>query len=379
MAGYASRKCTAVATHDPLMAKVLVLATGQTRMAIVTTDLISFDSPWLRAEVAGKLGIPLLLLSSSHTHSGPAFRSSGESPSPVWTETERRVFGAIQEAAGSMFPARLSAGGGTIQIGYNRLQPDDAGRSRALWTNPGAVPYGPVDPRFQLLRVDEASGAARALLVMYACHAVVLGPSNCSYSADYPGVLQARVEAEMKGTQCMFVQGGTGDINPIQQGHTGTEEDFKTVARVGGLLAGEVLRAARRIAPGRPLEYPIQSISETLEFGHRWGGDRRFRTGITTVLINREIAIAAVPGEPMHRLQTAWKTRAEVPHPLFFGYTCSTAGDWPGYIPDLRTAAHGGYGAESEIEIGAGETIIERHLKNLYTLLGMWRDKPGPL
>lgn len=377
MAGYASRKCLAAAAHDPLYAKVLVLATGQTRMAIVTTDLLSFDSPWLRTEVADKLGIPLLLLSASHTHSGPALRPSD--PSPARTELEQRVFGAVKEAAGAMFPARLSVGGGEMQIGYNRLQPDASGRSRALWTNPGAVPYGPVDPRFQLLRVEDRGGAPRALVVLYACHAVVLGPSNCSYSADYPGVLQARVEAELKSTQCMFVQGGAGDINPTLQGHTGTADDFQTVARVGELMSAAVIREARRMEPGRALGHPIQSTTEVLEFGHRWGGDRRFRVGIATVLIDRAIAIAAVPGEPMHRLQTAWKARAEVPHALFFGYTCSTAGDWPGYIPDLRTAAHGGYGAESEIEIGAGETIVEHHLKNLYGLLGMWRDKPGPL
>jgi hypothetical protein len=265
-----------------------------------------------------------------------------------------------------------------MQIGYNRLQPDESGRSRALWTNPNAVPSGPVDPRFQLVRVEDRSGAARALLVLYACHAVCLGPSNCYYSADWPGVLQARVEAEMKGTQCMFVQGGAGDVNPTLQGHTGTAEDFKSAERAGAAISAEVIRAARNVQPGRPVEFPIQWKCEVLDFGHRWGADRRFRVGITTVLINREFAIAAVPGEPMHRLQTAWKSRAEVPHPLFFGYTCSTDGDWPGYIPDLRTAAHGGYGAESDIEIGAGEAIMERHLKNLYGLLGMWREKPGP-
>ena len=101
--------------------------------------------------------------------------------------------------------------------------------------------------------------------------------------------------------------------------------------------------------------------------------------GITTVLINREIAIAAVPGEPLHKLQTTWKTQADVPHPLFYGYTYSSGGVWPGYIPDLKSAAYGGYGADvsTRIEVGAGETIMQRHLINLYRLLGMWRGQPG--
>ena len=52
---------------------------------------------------------------------------------------------------------------------------------------------------------------------------------------------------------------------------------------------------------------------------------------------------------------------------------------WPGYLPDIRSAAYGGYGADAStrIEIGAGETIMQHHLINLYRLREMWLDKPG--
>ena len=83
----------------------------------------------------------------------------------------------------------------------------------------------------------------------------------------------------------------------------------------------------------------------------------------------------------MHRLQTFWKKHAgqDVPYPLFYGYTYSAGGMWPSYIPDVRSAAYGGYGADvnTEVDIGAGETIMQHHLINLYRLLGMWKDKPG--
>ena len=71
--------------------------------------------------------------------------------------------------------------------------------------------------------------------------------------------------------------------------------------------------------------------------------------------------------------------RADVAHPLFYGYTFSSGGTWAGYIPDLRSAAYGGYGADAStrIEVGAGEKIILRHLTLLYELLGMWLGKPG--
>lgn len=41
----------------------------------------------------------------------------------------------------------------------------------------------------------------------------------------------------------------------------------------------------------------------------------------------------------------------------------------------------GGYGADTDekiIEVGAGESIVNRHLENFYKLNGLMRDKPGP-
>jgi hypothetical protein len=277
-----------------------------------------------------------------------------------------------------MFPARLGIGRGSLQLGYNRLLKRDDGRSRALFDNLDRVPYGPVDPEFTLLRIDDESGSSRALLVHYATHPVVLGPTNCKYSADFPGVMQAKVESEMKGVQAMFVQGGAGDINPLFQGRTGDEQkDFSLVHKLGELLANAVLRT--EIKPAGPVKHPIKSSSQVLKLNDRWENEKSLEVGITTVLINREIAIAAVPGEPMHRLQTFWKTNADVPYPLFYGYTYSSGGVWPGYIPDVRTAAYGGYGADvsTRVEVGAGERIMQKHLINLYGLLEMWRDQPG--
>ena len=217
MYGYEKRTCgPSNGTHDPLFAKELVLRTGDSRMAIVTLDLGVFMSDRLRMDVAARLGIPVLLLAASHTHSGPEFliEETGTATlegAPYLAEVERKIFSAVADASKAMLPARLSVGRGSLQLGYNRLLPREDGRSRALFDNLERVPYGPVDPQVVVLRVeDAASGAARALIVHYACHSVVLGPTNCKYSADWPGAMQAKVEAEMPDTQCMFVQGGAG-------------------------------------------------------------------------------------------------------------------------------------------------------------------------
>jgi hypothetical protein len=387
MYGYANRKCgPSSGTHDPLMAKVLVLESGGTRVALVTADVGSLVTDTLRRDVASRLGIPTLLLAASHTHSAPSFLPFGSAPATseegraYLTEIERSIFDAIAEATRAMFPARLGVGRGSLQLGYNRLLLRDDGRARALFDNLERVPYGPVDPEVVVLRVDDASGTPRALLVHYAMHAVVLGPTNCKFSADFPGVVQAEVERALAGTQVMFVQGGAGDINPLFQGRSGNEDaDFAQVAKIGHLLAGEVLRANARVTPLAPVAEPIAVKSEVLTFAERWDAGKTMEVGISTILVGREVAIAAVPGEPMHRLQRLWKEQADVPVPLFWGYTYSAGGTWPGYIPDIRSAAYGGYGADAStrIEVGGGEQIMLRHLTHLYDLRGMWKDAPG--
>ena len=387
MYGYANRKCgPATGTHDPLMAKVLVLESGGTRMAVVTMDLGSMVSDTLRQDVASKLGIPIVLLAASHTHSAPAFLPFGSAPATnaaaiaYRAELEGKIFQAIADALKTMAPVTLKVGRSSLQLGYNRLLPRDDGRTRALFDNLERVPYGPVDPELVVLRVDGAHGQPRAVLVHYATHPVVLGPTNCQYSADYPGVMQAAAEAVIPGAQVMFVQGGAGDIIPIFMARSGDQtKDFGVVQTMGTLLAEEVVRANRSATPVPASAEGITATSEVVTLKDRWDAAQSLDVGITTVLIDHSVAIAAWPGEVMHRLQQDWKSRAEVPVALFYGYTFSAGGTWAGYVPDLRSAAHGGYGADAStrVEVGAGERLLERHLIHLYGLLGKWREKQG--
>jgi hypothetical protein len=344
-------------------------------------------------ELRQTFGLDAVLLSATHTHSAPQFVPSSSAPTPqrgamsdggavYLAELERKITDAVRRASAAMFRARLHTGRGEIALGYNRLLPREHGRSRALFDNLERRPLGPLDSEFQVLEVRDEADTPRAVLVHYGVHSVVLGPTNCKYSADYPGAMQAVIEKAIPGVQAMFIQGGAGDVNPVFQGRTGREEeDFALVARMGELLAAEVLksRATLRAIPAPSL--PIRARSDLLTFADRWDSARRHELGIATVSIGREIAIATLPGEPLHRLQTRWKHEADAAFPLLYGYTYAAGGVWAGYLPDIRSAAQGGYGADStstRVEIGAAERLIERHLVHLYDLLGMWRAAPGP-
>lgn len=394
MYGYANRKCgPANGVHDPLMAKALVLESGPVRVAIVSMDLGSFVSPRLVTDLRQRYGLEAVLLAASHTHSAPQFLPSSSAPTSqqgapanaaatYFAELEEKIAALVGRAATSLFPARLATGRTEIALGYNRLLPREHGRSRALFDNLERRPLGPIDSEVRLLEVRDAAGAPRAILAHYGVHPVVLGPTNCKYSADFPGTMQAAIERAVPGVQAMFIQGGAGDVNPIFQGRTGQEkEDFALVARLGELLAAEVIkaRAGLRAVPAPSL--PIRAAGEVVTVVDRWDAARRHEIGISTVAIGRQVAIAAVPGEPLHRLAVRWKQEAEAEFPLFYGYTYSSGGVWPGYLPDIRSAAQGGYGADStstRVEVGVGERLLDRLLIQLYGLRGMWREAPGP-
>jgi neutral ceramidase len=384
MYGYANRRCgDAAAIHDRLYAKVLYLEAGTDRMAIVTMDLGSMEAPNLFQRVTDELHIPLLLLAPSHTHSAPRFLPSlrsSDSPTPYLNELEQKLFTAIREASRDLFEAKLSVAKGSIQLGYNRLLMRENGRARALFDNLQRVPYGPVDPEFVLLQVSDLIDEPRALLMQYAAHPVVLGSTSCVYSADYPGVLQARVESAMPGVQAMFVQGAAGCTNPLFQGRTGDQDkDLETMTTMGELLADEVLRTTPKLAPLPTEPASIAYRTRSVRFPDRWDPTEHVSVGISTVFINNQIAIATVPGEPFLEMQTRWKQEADAPVPLFFGYTQTTPDRWPGYIPDIRSAAYGGYGADVQttISVGAAEQIINQHRIQLYDIKGMWHKEPG--
>lgn len=378
-AGYAAAAPTD-GVHDPLSARVLVLESNGRAIAMVSMDLCVFNSPRLH-ERAKNLGVDHLLLMNTHTHAGPKmdqgnFPGEGES----WkTVVEDRVENAIREALANMFRARVAAGEGELALGYNRLLRRGE-HAVTMFENPDHIPYGPVDPTVGVIRVADHDDKIRAVLVVYACHPVILGPRNRKISADYPGVTRDRVEAELgEGATCIFIQGAGGDINPLRMARGENRDgDFEIVRRVGERLAAEVLEVLRAMndQPGRSSS--AAALSRPVVVPHRFDQNAEVRLGTTSVLINDEIGIVTMPGEPFHRFGVDLRARSGLPHAYLFGYCCDGPYDWPSYLPDIESAARGGYGASdtTRAEVGAGERLLDAGIVGLHTLRG--RLKPEP-
>jgi len=384
LGGYGQRdKEPSEGINDPLYARVLVLDVNGYRIAIIACDLIFYNDKGILDIAKEQFNIPHLMVCSSHTHSGPNLEDSDSYARSV----ERAMVKGLDEAVKNMFPARISAGSSTFpQLGYNRLLMRENGYRRALWMDLDRIPYGPVDPEVGVIKIEDVNGNPRVILMMYACHAVV---NNVNYeiSADYPGAATKKVdEAFGNNTMCMFIQGSAGEVNPMfrspSRGRNGDPPtDYTQKEKMGTILANEVIKVVKSLPPQKNNETTLKAMCDSLKFTGRFDKTLTYNMHFTTVLINDDIAIATMQGEPFLRHQFFWKENADVAHPFFFGYTLSSGGDNPGYVADIKSAAYGGYGADDNagrIEVGAGEAIMNKHLENLYRLRGIMRDKPGP-
>ena len=199
-------------------------------------------------------------------------------------------------------------------------------------------------------------------------------------SADYPGVMREIVERRFgKDCTCIFFQGAGGDINPLMMARGDDRaKDFEVVQAMGESLAEEVQRAISFIKDVPGVSSSFVSSSVVMRFRNRWDSDQELELGVTTLLINDQIAVITMPGEPFHRFQVDFRRKSNVKHSFLFGYCCDGPYAWPRYLPDLLSAARGGYGASDTTlaEVGAGERLVNEGLVQLFKLQGRLKSEP---
>ena len=406
--GYSNRSGPARSTLDPLYARVLVLDDGRRSAAVVTLDLgRSFGPPQiaqLRERVRREHRVDEVMLIASHTHSGPVIEDRYEGELPAWeARALDRIAGAIGEARARLAPARIGVGIGQAVIGHNRRVIQSDGTVRMLWRNSTGQQTGMIDPTVGVIRVDDGTGAPLAVLVNYACHPVIFGPDNLRYSADFPGAMAAVVEAGLRAPSgaapvCFFLQGAPGDINPLLDKTPLSEDADRIRTEVGEHLGREVVRVARGIATATPETPEVAFLSEEMRFPNRWDLNvlremivrvygptpaRRYMqyvvpeivAPVTTLVLNRQIALVGLPGEPFVGLQLLLKQRS----PLAATFMCGYTNGYVGYFPTISAAVTGGYGGNTivtRVEPGAGERMVDRGVIHIYRILGKLKETP---
>jgi neutral ceramidase len=363
--------------HDPLFARVLLLRTEQTSLALITSDLYRLQSKALVDRIRQELNIEHSILSSSHNHSGPALDHNNRGN--AWAkEVEEKIFKGVAEANENLFSANISWGRGAL-IGAHNVRifvDDDSVRER--WSNPEEEGTAPIDSRVTVIRVDdEEQRETKAVLVHYSCDAASLGPDSRDVSADFPGALARYVKTEMgENVVSLFAAGAAANIYPFRARLSGSEA-YAEIEKMGLRLGREVVRVARGLRP-TSLENELQVHEAVRRFRNRWEGGEELEVGVSTVLINRTLALVAVPATMFVEFQLALSGKSPTPVTLLLGSSYSSGASWAGYIPTIAAAVEGGFGASygTNIEVGAGETVVDHGVIHLYRFLGKLDDLP---
>ena len=404
--GFGDRTGPATGMLDPLFAKIVVFEGDSSRLALVTFDLgRTFNTAGMetvRQRVADSSDVADVIFCASHTHSGPVISDSyGDNGRPDWeTNAINRISEAIEDACARLVSARIGVGYGETFIGHNRRKIEPDGSVTMLWRNAAKSPTSPVDPRVGVIRVDDEDDNTIAVLVNYACHPVVLGPDNLEYSADFPGAMASVVESELGGnTICLFLQGAAGDINPFYDKMALAEDGVKLMQETGTQLGNEVVRVAKSVNTEVPAHPHLRHKRDTITFQSRWNVEKvlgmlkqrmkpdvydRYRDyltspldcDVTSLIINDDIAMMGMPGEPFTEFATAYRARSPVRHSFFLGYT----NGYHGYFPTIRAAVSGGYGADTIVaraEVGAGERMLDRAIIQHHELLRQLEPVPS--
>jgi neutral ceramidase len=224
MAGYASRTKPADGKVHDLYAKALCLDDGEGHvLLLLTTDLIgltrSISEDVVKTVFAEtKLPRSAIMLTASHTHSGPVLRENladmydmppaeAEKVTAYTAHLKITLAQVLLKAFRSRVPAKFSVGEGEAYFAINRRQATPRGVSIGLNAD------GPIDPRVPVLKVQSADGSKLlAVAFGYACHNTTL--DLFQWNGDYAGFAQAELEKAHPGTVALYWAGCGADANP---------------------------------------------------------------------------------------------------------------------------------------------------------------------
>lgn len=223
MSGYAHRNKPAEGKAHDLKVKALALDDrAGTTLVLLTSDLIGIPrdlSVAVAAEIEKETKLPRarLMLTASHTHSGPVIHNSLSDMYPLSAEQakavvaytewlKRELVAVVREALANLKSARLSYGEGSASFAINRRQSTPKGFQI------GRNPEGPVDHSVPILRVDDDNGKLIAVAFGYACHNTTL--DGYEWNGDFAGYAQIDLERKQSGAVALFWTGCGADANP---------------------------------------------------------------------------------------------------------------------------------------------------------------------
>lgn len=413
MAGYYSVRLNE-GVHDDLFAKAIVLESGGDKAALVACDLIGIPSEIIeraRARITATTGVrgENVMISATHSHTGPSISSrlDGLDDRTIGLVRDyvdslvEKIAESVRWAEADLAAARVSAAvGHEDSVAFIRrfVMKDGSIGWNPGKRNPNIVrPAGEIDPAAPVVYFDTPEGEPLAMYVNYANHLDTVG--GMEYSADYPYTLAAMLGAA-KGEDMLtvFTIGTAGNVNHIDVSSAAPQKGHEEAARIGAILAGEVLRSLRRLqaiepgalqssremvplplAPIRPedpewargvvAKYGTPEAApfldqvyafKAIEIEARQG--RPIEAEVQVISLGDQLAWVGLPGEIFVELGKAIKSASPFPYTI----VVELANGSMGYVPNRRAYPEGAYEVvSSRVAAGSGELLVDAAVRLL--------------
>lgn len=396
--------------HDDLYSRALVLEKDGVKTALVSLDLIRTRRHFVqqaRELIEQQTGIPgaHVMISATHAHTGPIL------PSLDPRVTSRNAPSEVALSYVQSLPALIAR---SVQLANDKLQPAQASsvighepsltfnrrfhmKDGSVGWNPGRMnpdiiqPAGPIDPSVPVVFFETPEQSPLATYVNYSVHLDNVG--GLKISADLPYTLTESL-AKFLGDDhvTLWTAGTCGDLNHINVHWERPQKGNENAARMGLVLAGEVLGNWANLEPvadgplrirSTMVQLPLAPINaadvaaakETIRTGNDKGRenfmklvnaykvlDVHNRQGepleveVQVVALGNDLAWVSLPGEVFVQLGLDLKLDSPFKQTMI----AELANGSIGYIPNRRAYPQGAYEVVSaRCAAGSGEMLVQ--------------------
>lgn len=237
LSGFVAREQPSIGVSDRLMLHALYVQLGDARLLWIHADLIGLEREFVAAvksQLEKEFGFsPVeIVLSASHTHSGPAtihLINAGDYDEPYCAGLQHQYLHAARGALHNPKPAQMVYADAACELTVDRR----------------GQPSAHVDPLLGVLGWRRPDGTYIAVLANYAMHNVALGPENRRISGDVGGRAAALLGASLPGEPVvLWTNGACGNLDPPR-----LSADYAPTVAWGHQLAACALADLNAAAP----------------------------------------------------------------------------------------------------------------------------------
>lgn len=374
---------------EPIFVRAVVMESFGKKVAFLNWELLypmESGVAKVRKEISREIGIPAgdILVFATHNHSAPWSPMFGSDPlttaevkvlksfledplQPAWSEKViQSSVAAVKQADASRRPASLSLGrayAGDVIFNRRPMRSNGSVESMSIPADPYVLPralrFGRVDPTLTVLALRDEGEKNLAMFFHLPCHAVMIYPSYQGISGDWPATASAVLEQRLGGT-ALFMQGCAGDVAPIRRG----TEARQHLAGVVAERAAKSVQAAEQLRLTNAFHTASRVVQAPVEPSFRAELGRQHLSAEVQVITCGDLAIVALPGEPLNALAAAIQEQSPYSHTIVLGYSNGYGVQYVGMPGDK---ARGGYemGTRNLGNDECGQLLVDAAVKLL--------------